>query len=62
MPDPRPRLVISQSHHKNIFKHTDKHITYRDKTDRCDIEHTIYDLYTTLTMLGPKVWENTLLV
>ena len=38
------------------------HITNRTRQTDVIVEHTIYDLYTTLTMLGPKLWGNTLLV
>ena len=32
---------------KNNFKHTDRHITYKDKTTDMIVEKTIFDLYKT---------------
>ena len=39
-----------------------EHITYKDKTANVIVEYTIYDLYTTLTLPGPKYVQNMLLV
>ena len=42
-------LEMNDSHtiKKNNFKHTDRHITYKDKTTDMIVEKTIFDLYTT---------------
>ena len=41
-------LEMNDSHTiKNNFKHTDRHIPYKDKTTDMIVEKTIFDVYTT---------------
>ena len=41
-------LEMNDSHTiKMSFKHTDRHVTYKDKTTYMIVEETICDLYTT---------------